>query len=186
VASDLLGAARSLFGREAGIACIMGTGSNSCSYDGNLITHNVSPLGFIVGDEGSGAVLCKLFIADCLKNQIPTTLQKKFLSQYDLTPALILENVYKKPFPNRFLAQFTPFLLENLHEPTIYKLVLESFEAFIKRNILQYDLKDIKIGCVGSVAFYFKTVLEEAALKYGLKIDNIVQDPMNGLVKYHA
>ena len=112
IQSDLLGAARSLFQHKKGIACILGTGSNSCFYNGVEIVENVSPLGFILGDEGSGAVLGKLFVADCLKNQLPVALKEKFLSKYDLTPAIILDNVYKKPFPNRFLAQFTPFLLE--------------------------------------------------------------------------
>ena len=186
IQSDLLGAARSLFQHEKGIACILGTGSNSCYYNGKAIEQNVSPLGFILGDEGSGAVLGKLFIADCLKNQLPVELQEKFLTSYELTPELILENVYKKPFPNRFLAQFTPFLLENIEEPSIFNLVYDSFDTFLVRNVMQYPLEDLLVGCVGSIAWYFRDTLEIVASERRIVISDIVQNPMNGLVKYHS
>jgi len=186
IQSDLLGAARSLFQHEKGIACILGTGSNSCYYNGKEIEQNVSPLGFILGDEGSGAVLGKLFIADCLKNQLPVELKEKFLTSYELTPEMILENVYKKPFPNRYLAQFTPFLLENIEEPSIFNLVYDSFDAFLIRNVMQYPLDDIQIGFVGSVAYYFRDTIEIVASERRIIISDIVQNPMNGLVKYHS
>jgi len=186
IQSDLLGAARSLFQHEKGIACILGTGSNSCYYDGKEITQNVSPLGFILGDEGSGAVLGKLFLADCLKNQLPIELKEKFLSRYDLTPELILDQVYKKPFPNRFLAQFTPFMLENIEEPSIFNLVYDSFDAFLVRNVMQYPLDDIRVGCVGSIAHYFRDTLEIVASERRIEISEIVQKPMDGLVKFHT
>ena len=186
IQSDLLGAARSLFQHEKGIACILGTGSNSCYYNGKEIEQNVSPLGFILGDEGSGAVLGKIFIADCLKNQLPVKLKEKFLTCYELTPEMILENVYKKPFPNRYLAQFTPFLLENIEEPSIFNLVYDSFDAFLIRNVMQYPLDDIQIGFVGSVAYYFRDTIEIVASERRIIISDIVQNPMNGLVKYHS
>ena len=186
IQSDLLGAARSLFQHEKGIACILGTGSNSCYYNGKEIEQNVSPLGFILGDEGSGAVLGKIFIADCLKNQLPVELKEKFLTCYELTPEMILENVYKKPFPNRYLAQFTPFLLENIEEPSIFNLVYDSFDAFLIRNVMQYPLDDIQIGFVGSVAYYFRDTIEIVASERRIIISDIVQNPMNGLVKYHS
>ncbi len=185
IQSDLLAAARSLFQYEKGIACILGTGSNSCFYDGKEIAANVSPLGFILGDEGSGAVLGKLLVADCLKNQLPESLKQKFLKKYELTPEIILENVYKKPFPNRFLAKFTPFLLEHLDEPAIFNLVFDSFDAFFVRNVMQYPLEDIKVGVVGSIAHYFRDTLEIVAFERGIEISEIVQNPMQGLVKYH-
>ncbi|MDO9152401.1 MAG: ATPase [Paludibacter sp.] len=185
IESDLLGAARSLFQHEKGIACILGTGSNSCYYDGNEIVQNVSPLGFILGDEGSGAVLGKLLIADCLKNQLPDWLGEKLLDEYELTPAQILENVYKKPFPNRFLARFTPFILEHIEEPVIFNLVYDSFDAFLVRNVMQYPLEDIKVGFIGSIAHYFRDTLEIVASERGITISEIVQSPMEGLVKYH-
>ena len=185
IQSDLLGAARSLFQHEKGIACILGTGSNSCYYDGKEITQNVSPLGFILGDEGSGAVLGKLFIADCLKNQLPLELKEKFLSRYELTPEIILDRVYKKPFPNRFLAQFTPFMLENIEEPSIFNLVYDSFDAFLVRNVMQYPLDDIRVGCVGSIAHYFRDTLEIVASERRIEISEIAQKPMDGLVTFH-
>lgn len=185
IQSDLLAAARSLFKREKGIACILGTGSNSCYYDGETIVDNVSPLGFILGDEGSGAVMGKLLVADCLKNQLPVELKEKFLAQYELTPAIILDNVYKKPFPNRFLAKFTPFLLENIEEVSIFNLVFDSFDAFFVRNVMQYPLEDMQVGFVGSVAHYFHETLEIVAYERGINISSIVQSPMEGLVEFH-
>jgi N-acetylglucosamine kinase-like BadF-type ATPase len=186
VESDLLGAARALFQKEKGIACILGTGSNSCLYDGESIVENVSPLGFILGDEGSGAVLGKLLVADCLKNQLPVELKDKFLLQYELTPAIILENVYKKAFPNRFLAKFTPFLLQNIEQPSIFNIVYDSFDAFFVRNVMQYPLDGYKVGLVGSVGYYFRDTLEIVASERNIVLSEIVQSPMAGLVKYHS
>ena len=185
IQSDLLAAARSLFQHDKGIACILGTGSNSCYYDGNEIVQNVSPLGYILGDEGSGAVLGKLLIADCLKNQLPEWIAEKLLDEYELTPAIILENVYKKPFPNRFLAKFTPFILEHIVEPSIFNLVYDSFDAFLVRNVMQYPLEDIEVGFVGSIAHYFRETLEIVASERGIMISEINQNPMDGLVRYH-
>lgn len=186
IQSDLLGAARSLFQHEKGIACILGTGSNSCYYDGEEITQNVSPLGYVLGDEGSGAVLGKIFIADCLKNQLSEELKEKFLSTYALTPAIILENIYKKHFPNRFLAKFSPFLAENIEEPAIFNIVFDSFDAFFYRNVMQYPLEDIEVGFVGSIAHYFRDTLEIVAVEREIKIAQIIQNPLMGLVKYHG
>jgi Predicted N-acetylglucosamine kinase len=186
IQSDLLGAARSLFQKEKGIACIMGTGSNSCYYDGKEITQNVSPLGFILGDEGSGAVLGKLFVADCLKNQLPEWIRDKFLDEYELTPATILDCVYKQPFPNRFLAKFTPFILEHIEEPAIFNLVYDSFDAFFVRNVMQYPLdEEVKVGFVGSIAHYSRDTLEIVASERGIMVSEVVQSPMEGLVRFH-
>lgn len=185
VQSDLLAAARSLFGKEEGIACILGTGSNSCYYNGTEIIDNVSPLGFILGDEGSGAVLGKTLVADCLKNQLPAELKTKFLTQYNITAAEILENVYKKPFPNRFLATFSKFLYENIDNPAIHQIVYNSFSAFVKRNLLQYKVESTNVRCIGSVGYYFKDILMEVAKEYNITIDQVMQSPMEGLLVYH-
>ena len=142
VYSDLMAAARALCGSRPGIACILGTGSNSCLYDGTEITEHISPLGFILGDEGSGAVLGKLLVGDCLKRQLPAPLVRKFMDQYELTPALLLERVYKQPFPNRFLATLSRFLLENITEQPIYNLVYTSFRSFFLRNVALYPGAD--------------------------------------------
>ena len=187
VATDMLAAARGLCGREAGIACIMGTGSNSCYYDGENIVANVSPLGFILGDEGSGACLGKLMVGDLLKNQMTPELKEKFLKQFDLTPADIIDRVYRKPFPNRFLASLSPFLAQNINEPCVHELVLNSFKAFFKRNIMQYEnYQNLKVNLIGSVAFYYKEVLAEATEAMGIQLGTIIQSPMEGLIKYHA
>ena len=187
VATDMLAAARGLCGREAGIACIMGTGSNSCYYDGESIVANVSPLGFILGDEGSGACLGKLMVGDLLKNQMTPELKEKFLAQFNLTPADIIDRVYRKPFPNRFLASLSPFLAQNISEPCIHELVLNSFKAFFKRNIMQYEnYQNLKVNLIGSVAYYYKEVLAEAAEAMGIQLGTIIQSPMEGLIKYHA
>ena len=187
VATDMLAAARGLCGREAGIACIMGTGSNSCYYDGESIVANVSPLGFILGDEGSGACLGKLMVGDLLKNQMTPELKEKFLAQFNLTPADIIDRVYRKPFPNRFLASLSPFLAQNISDPCVHDLVLNSFKAFFKRNIMQYEnYQNLKVNLIGSVAYYYKEVLAEAAEAMGIQLGTIIQSPMEGLIKYHA
>jgi len=185
VNSDMLGAARGLCGRNPGIVCILGTGSNSCYYDGEKIVCNVSPLGFILGDEGSGAVLGKLLVGDLLKNQLPEGLKDKFLHEYDLTPATIIERVYRQPFPNRFLANLSPFLLRNIEEPALRALVFNSFRAFLMRNVMQYDYKRYPVYFAGSIAFHYRKILEEAVLEAGMQLGNIMQQPMEGLVKYH-
>ncbi len=186
IGSDLLAAARSLCGHHPGIACIMGTGSNSCYYDGKAIVDHVSPLGYILGDEGSGAVLGKLLVGDCLKNQLTPELKEKFFNRFDLTPQEILDRVYRHPFPNRFLASVSPFLIENIEEPCIHRIVLNGFKNFFTRNIMQYDYKNLKIHFTGSIAYYYKEVLEEAASALQIELGTIIKSPMEGLVKYHS
>lgn len=187
VHSDLLAAARALCGQKEGIACILGTGSNSCYYDGKEIVDNVSPLGYILGDEGSGAVLGKLLVGDVLKNQLPKKLCDKFLAEYDLDRQKIIEGVYKKPAANRFLASLSPFLIKNIEEPAIHRLVLNAFKSFFVRNIENYkNYKSMPVNFVGSVAFYYKDVLAEAAKALDITIGTIIKSPMEGLVKYHS
>ncbi len=187
VHSDLLAAARALCGQNEGIACILGTGSNSCYYNGKEIVDNVSPLGYILGDEGSGAVLGKLLVGDVLKNQLPKELCEKFLTEYDLDRQKIIEGVYKKPAANRFLASLSPFLIKNIEEPAIHRLVLNAFKSFFVRNIENYsNYKSMPVSFVGSVAFYYKDVLAEAAKALDITIGTIIKCPMEGLVKYHS
>lgn len=187
VFSDLMGAARALCGKQPGIACILGTGSNSCFYNGKDIVKNISPLGFILGDEGSGAVLGKVLVGDCLKNQLPLHLKNKFIEQFQLTPTIILEHVYKQPFPNRYLAKLSRFLIENITEPAIYNLVYDSFRSFFIRNVMQYDdYVDYPISFTGSIAFHYRNVLKEAAESLSLRIEQITQSPMEGLLSFHS
>lgn len=187
VHTDLLAAARALFGRKPGIACILGTGSNSCYYDGTEIVDNVSPLGYILGDEGSGAVLGKILLGDILKNQLPADLCSKFLEQYDLDRISIIRRVYKEPQANRFLASVTPFLIENIEREEIHALVLNAFKAFFKRNIAQYpSYKTLNVNFIGSIAYYYRHVLEEAAKECGCTIGTVIKSPMEGLIKFHT
>ena len=187
IESDLVAAARGLLQHKTGIACILGTGSNSCFYDGKNIVSNVSPLGFILGDEGSGAVLGKKFIADCLKNQLPEELKNKFLTTFGLTANDIINHVYRKPFPNRYLAQFTPFLAENMAEPAIYNLIFDSFTDFFVRNVMQYpNFEEYPVSFVGSIAYYFKDILEVVAFELGITLGEIKQSPLEGLVAFHS
>lgn len=186
VDTDMLAAAKGLCGHHPGIVCIMGTGSNSCFYDGERIVSNVSPLGFILGDEGSGAVLGKLLVGDILKNQMSAELKERFLEQFNLTQADIIERVYRQPFPNRFLASVSPFLIQNIQEPEIYQLVLNAFKAFLTRNVMQYDYKNNKAHFIGSIAYHYKAVLMTAAKEVGVEVGTIIQSPMTGLHTYYS
>ncbi|MBO5720014.1 MAG: ATPase [Bacteroidales bacterium] len=185
VNSDLLGAARALFGREKGIASILGTGSNSCYYNGKFIEKNISPLGFILGDEGSGAVIGKLFIGALLKNRFGENLKLKFLSECNLTTEEIIDRVYRKPFPNRFLASLSPIIAKHLNNQEIHSLVVNCFKDFFKRNVMQYDYINNKVAFIGSIAFHYKDILTEAAKEFGITISKIEISPINGLVEYH-
>lgn len=187
VASDLLGAARAVCGREPGIACILGTGSNSCYYDGNDIVGNVSPLGFILGDEGSGAVMGRLLVADYLKHQMPEELRADFAERYDIVPTEVIERVYRQASPNRYLANFARFIAFHTDHPYIQQLVESQFLAFFRRNIMQYPQhKDLAISFIGSVAYYLGDNLAAAATTLGLKIGTVVQSPIEGLCRFHT
>ena len=185
VYSDLLGAARALFGRNKGIASILGTGSNSCYYNGEYIKKNISPLGYILGDEGSGAVIGKLFIGALLKNQFGENFKHQFLSECKLSPEEIIDRVYRKPFPNRFLASLSPFISKYTSDERIYSLILNCFKDFFKRNVMQYDYLNLNVAFIGSVAFHYKDILTEAAKEFGITISKIETSPINGLVEYH-
>ena len=185
VESDLVGAARALCGMDSGIACILGTGSNSCFYKEGLIADNVSPLGFILGDEGSGAYLGKRLVGDLLKGQLPAALKDEFLQTYHLTPADIIERVYRQPLPNRFLASLSPFIHAHIEMPEVRELVADSFRSFIHRNVMQYDYLEHPIHFVGSVAWHYRDILRHTAQEMSLTVGNIVQSPMAGLIIYH-
>ncbi|OJV44350.1 MAG: ATPase [Bacteroidales bacterium 36-12] len=184
--SDLLGAAVGLYGDKPGIACILGTGSNSCFYDGKNICENVSPLGFILGDEGSGAVLGRLFVGSCLKNQFGQEIKNEFLNYIQLSIPEILDRVYKQPLPNRFLASISPFIQANIHNDKIYQLVFNAFTDFFKKNVMQYDYKNYKVSFIGSVAYHFQDILKASAEALHIELGEIVQSPMEGLVRFYA
>lgn len=186
IGTDLLGAARSLCQNEQGIACIMGTGSNSCFYNGSVIVSNVSPLGYILGDEGGGAVIGRKLLSGILKKQVPQNIIDCFFETYKITPAEILENVYMKPFPNRFLGQFSKFISANIEVPELQDILISSFDDFLKRNVLQYpESKYLPVHFTGSIAHYFRSFIEDLLNRNNLKPGIITLSPMANLIKYH-
>lgn len=187
VNSDLLGAARSLFGNSKGIACILGTGSNSCLYDGKTIQHNIPSLGFILGDEGSGAALGKRLVSDAFKGHLPKPIRDQFMKTFELSLADILEYTYRKPAANRFLASLVPFMKDHLWNPYIYSLVLEEFSQFLRRNVAMYSgARSLPLSFTGSIAWHFSDILREAAERQGLKVTDITESPMDGLIQFHS
>lgn len=185
--SDLLGAARALLGKEPGIACILGTGSNSCLYDGQNIVKNIPSLGFIIGDEGSGAALGKRFISDIFKGYLPESVKTDFLEKSGLSLNEILESVYRRPAPNAFLASMVPYIKENLWNPHIYGMVIKEFSHFFRRNVAMYpECRRLPICFTGSIALHFSDVLKEAAETQGFSISSIVGDPSPALIRYHS
>lgn len=186
VQSDLLGAARALCGKEKGIACILGTGSNSCFYDGGKITANVSPLGYILGDEGSGANLGKKLVGDCLKGIMPSDIRQAFLEETGLTPTDIIEKVYRQPQANRFLASLTPFLSAHRNIPEIQALLLSSFTEFFRRNVMQYAYETVEVHFTGSIAWYFQEEVKKAAQALNIRTGQFIKNPIHGLAKFHV
>lgn len=186
VQSDLIAAARALCGHEAGIACILGTGANSCAFDGERIVEQVSPLGYVLGDEGSGAVLGKRLVGDVLKHQLSPVVEQLFFGETELTAAAILDKVYRQPFPNRFLASLVPFVKRHIDEPSLRRLVEDNFRAFFVRNVNGYALaQSHPVHFVGSIAFHFQEQLERVVAEQGLRMGRIMQSPMEGLIRYH-
>jgi len=184
--SDVLGAARALFGNRAGIACILGTGSNVCMYDGEKITGGVSPLGFILGDEGSGAVMGRKLLGDYFKEVMPIRLREEFAEQFNLTRDEALNRVYRSEKPNQFLAQFVPFLSEHADSAYCHEFVQQNFMEFFERNVSKLpDYTKYPIGFVGSVAYSFSQILNNTASYFGYEEITIIKEPIDGLEQYH-
>ena len=186
VESDLLAAARGLFKCEAGIACILGTGSNSCFYDGKIIVKNVKAAGYNLGDEGSGAVLGKLFLADLLKGLAPKELANEFHEKFRISVNDVMESVYNFPFPNRFLGTIAYFLGDYMDNEYVYNLLTNNLRSFFNRNVCQYDYINYPIRFVGSLAYAYPDILQEVAQEFGVEIDVIEETPMNGLIEFHS
>lgn len=186
VESDLLGAARGLLVRKSGLACILGSGSNSCLYNGHEIVKNVRPLGFILGDEGSNAYLGKRFIADVLKELAPAEVISAFYDHYQITSNILMEEVYRGNMPSRALANYAFFLKDHIDHPYVYDLIYRSFMKFFTRNISSYDYKAQPISFVGSTCVMFEDILRKAAFDFGAEIAKIAKYSMPGLIEYHA
>ncbi|MBD5233848.1 MAG: hypothetical protein HDS65_06670 [Bacteroidales bacterium] len=186
VESNLLGAARGLLVRNEGLACIIGTGSNSCLYNGHEIVRSVAPLGYVLGDEGSGAFLGKRMIADMLKGIAPRELTQAFFEKYAVTPNVLLDTVYTNALPARSLAHYADFLGDNLDVEYCRRLIYDAFMAFFTRNIAAYDYVDRPISFVGSVCYRYADILRKAAEDFGAKIEKINRNSMPGLIEYHT
>lgn len=185
VMTDMMGAARGLCGHAPGIVCILGTGSNSCYYDGEDIVDNVSPLGYILGDEGSGAYIGKRLVGNCLKRQFSDEVCRLFEEETKLTPQIIIQKVYREKLPNRFLASLSPFCARHRDIPEIHDFLIDCFSQFFLRNVNLYNCPELPVSFVGSIAWFYRNELKEAAEQLGFKIGDIQQSPMQGLIAFH-
>lgn len=183
---DLLGAARALCGHESGIACILGTGSNSCLYDGVKISDQVANLGWILADEGSGTSLGKSLLTDYLRKKMPQKLADQFHQRFPFTREEFLEKIYQQEKPSTFLATFSKFIFQHLKEPYCYQLVYKAFSDFYENNVMKYDgYQGMKVHFVGSIAFYYSDLVRQVANDKGIAVKNILESPIAGLALYH-
>ncbi len=190
VQSDMLGAARALLQHQSGIACILGTGANSCYYDGTSIIMNVSPLGYILGDEGSAAYIGKRLVGDILKQQFSPQVCTLFHEETNLTAAEIINRVYRQPMPNRFLGETSQFCQRHRDNHEIRLFLLDCFSQFFQRNIVNYT-KSVQSATdicsfVGSIAWVYEDEIREVASRYGYKVGSIMRAPMQGMKQYHG
>ena len=185
VNGDLLAAARAVCGRRAGIACILGTGANSGLYDGSAIVANTPPLGYILGDEGSGAVLGRNFLNALYKGFINKTLLTEFEHEMHLSMALVIDRVYRQPQANKFLASLVPFIARHIDSEEVSNLVTDNFCSFFRHNVVQYGRSDLPVCFVGSVAYHFEKQLRQAARGEGFDVGSIIKSPIDGLIDYH-
>ena len=183
----MVGAARALLQRSRGVACILGTGSNSCLYDGQSIADNVPAGGYVLGDEGSGAYLGKRLVSEYIKRRMPHEVAALFERECRASVSDIIENVYRCPFPNRYLANYAKFIAAHAgSEPWLYTLVLDSFTEFLRRNVCAYPgWEAMPVGFVGSVAWHFRDILRDAAAGCGVTVGDVMQNPIEGLLRYH-
>ncbi|WP_018618547.1 BadF/BadG/BcrA/BcrD ATPase family protein [Spirosoma luteum] len=186
VNSDMLGAARGASGHQAGIVCILGTGSNACCYENGQITRGIQSLGFWLGDEGSGGYLGKTLVRDFFQDRLPADLHQAFQIRYALDRPALLENAYRKPFPNRYFASFTPFLSDHLAHPYVTELVTGAFISFLTTYVSRFpESVEWPVHFVGSIAHYFSRQLRTAVEQTGLTMGNLLKAPAEGLVGYH-
>lgn len=187
VGHDLLAAARALLGKESGFAAILGTGTNTCIYDGEKITYNIDSAAYILGDEGSGSYIGKKLLTDFIRGLMPKDVAKVFFETYKLTPDEIMDNVYTKPLANRFCASFSKFVYDNnVNIEYTRQIVDDSFEAFFANLVSKYpNYQEYSFNCIGSVGYNFRNVLEEKAKQYGMSVGKILRSPIDDLVQFH-
>ena len=183
--SDLLGSARALCGHNYGIASILGTGANSCLYDGTSIVMNTPAMGYILGDEGSGASLGKRLLHDLYKGVLSEKVKASFEAETGLVMPEIINKVYRQPLPNRFLASLSTFIHTHLDIPEMRQLVIDTFVDFFRFNIAPYQRPDLPVSFVGSIAYFFESELREAAESQGFTLGTILRSPIEGLICFH-
>jgi N-acetylglucosamine kinase-like BadF-type ATPase len=186
VNSDLLAVARGLCGKEPGIACILGTGSNSCYYDGSEIVKHIPPWGTWLGDEGSASVMGRKLVILYLNQELPDHLQQAFTKRYPELKETVMDHVYRQPYPNRYLGQFSRFLYHQMKDRFVYQFIYSNFQEFLERKVLKYpNATELPVHFCGSIGFYFNSILRKAATDKNLHITNIVETPIAGLTLYH-
>ncbi len=186
IQTDLLGAARGVCGRDPGIVAIIGTGSNTCFYDGANVSQKVMSGGYILGDDGSASVLGKLFLSDFIKNLIPNEVAMAFSREYDASYAAIVENVYRSGMPAKFLGSLAQFVIRYYDHPYIKDMVDRNFLSFFERSVLQYDTNGYPLGVVGGFGYACKDIIIPLAQKSGIRIAQFIKSPIDGLIRYHA
>jgi N-acetylglucosamine kinase-like BadF-type ATPase len=183
---DLMAAAKATCGNEPGIACILGTGSNSCDYDGEKIIDKRPAPGFILGDEGGGAYIGRKFLQDFIHEEMPENLRKEVEKTFQLTVRSIINHVYKEPFPGRYMASFCPYISEHSNEPYYYQLIYQSFQDFFKKHVVKFkEYQKKPVSFVGSVAYYNSNILRKAAADAGIHVHLILEGPIAGLTLYY-
>ncbi len=184
---DLLGASRAALGKDAGIAGIIGTGSNSCLWDGFDIQENIPSHGYVLGDEGSGAYLGRELLKLYFNQELPPSLKQQFLKTYNPDIEAIIEKVYRQPDPNVYLASYAEFYGNNKDNVILSNIVEDGLKEFFYKRVVKYtDYQNQKLGFVGSIAYYFKDLLEKIAKIHGMTVTRVVQCPIDGLVAYHT
>ena len=183
---DLMGAAKALCGREKGVACILGTGSNSCFYNGKKIVKNSPGLGYVLGDEGSGAYMGKKVIQYFMYNTFDEDLMERFKAKFNTNAIEILDAVYKQPLPNRYLASYAIFLQENRGHFMVENIIEDGLNDFFFNHIYKYrESWSMPLHFIGSIAYGFKDVLKDLCDSYELQLGKVLKNPMEGLIKYH-
>ena len=186
IQNDLTGAARAACGHEPGIAAILGTGSNTCFYDGELLTQKVYSGGYVIGDEGSGASLGKRFLADYIKGLVPEPLATDFAREFDASYAGIVQGVYRSASPSGYLGSLAPMILRHYDHPYARDLVDRNFQDFIDRSLLRYDVAAYPVGIVGGFGWACRDILRPLCEKAGIRISRFIQAPIEGLCAYHT
>lgn len=184
--NDLLAVARALCFNEKGIACILGTGSNSCYYNGTTIEKNIPPLGYVLGDEGSGAAMGKMLLREYSRGALTPEISLAFEKRFGLQSDQLIAKVYKEENPNQFLASFAKFIFHHQNSPVIYEIIRFTFKEFVENILLEYNsVKEYPIHFSGSIAFYFNGLLRQVLNDYQLTVGNIVETPIAGLALFH-